>query len=312
MSLIERAAEVGDYPIVQRIVDSHQRALDPKEKRFGESEARHVINGFFEPATTRLIRNSAADNWQSFITLNPDASRSRAYLDIYSEPESGLQQQSFEIALGLARQEYPSYRLWLGVNSKDREYQRILEDRGFSILRKYWTMEVTLVGPWHDQPPPKVQIREIDLGDDDDVFDYWSVHQDAFSGHFGFVPRELSGWTELVRRDQGEVKMRVWILSVDGEDAGFVDCDDSLVHEGGGFVSGLGVRYAFQGKGFGEILLRFAMKETFERGLEKLLLSVDTGNESGALRLYEKVGMKPISEWHHYENLDWNSESRGS
>jgi predicted GNAT family acetyltransferase len=33
---------------------------------------------------------------------------------------------------------------------------------------------------------------------------------------------------------------------------------------------------------------------------------VDAGNESGALRLYEKVGMKPISEWHQYENLNWS------
>jgi ribosomal protein S18 acetylase RimI-like enzyme len=41
-------------------------------------------------------------------------------------------------------------------------------------------------------------------------------------------------------------------------------------------------------------------------GRSKLCLSVDAGNESGALRLYEKVGMKPISEQHHYEDLNWS------
>jgi predicted GNAT family acetyltransferase len=40
-------------------------------------------------------------------------------------------------------------------------------------------------------------------------------------------------------------------------------------------------------------------------GFRSLCLNVDAGNESGALRLYEKVGMKAISEWHQYENPQW-------
>ena len=63
---------------------------------------------------------------------------------------------------------------------------------------------------------------------------------------------------------------------------------------------------AFQGKGLGEALLRHAIQINSELGRSKLCLSVDAGNESGALRLYEKVGMKPISEWHQYENLNWS------
>jgi GNAT superfamily N-acetyltransferase len=63
---------------------------------------------------------------------------------------------------------------------------------------------------------------------------------------------------------------------------------------------------AFQGKGLGEALLRHAIQINSALGRSKLCLSVDAGNESGALRLYEKVGMKPISEWHQYENLNWS------
>jgi len=53
-------------------------------------------------------------------------------------------------------------------------------------------------------------------------------------------------------------------------------------------------------------LLRYAIQVNTEFGHSKLCLNVDAGNESGALRLYEKVGMKPISEWHQYENLNWS------
>ncbi|MFM8841997.1 MAG: GNAT family N-acetyltransferase [Actinomycetota bacterium] len=305
-----RAATVADCSTVQRIVDSHQLTLDPDEKRFGEAEALQVINGFIEPAMTRLIRNDAAHDWESFLSINPDNSRLRAYLDIYVVPGSELLPVTFETALRLACEEFPSYRLWLGVHAKDVEYQRLLARRGFSLLRKYWAMEVALREVTQNNLPRGAKIREIDLRNDDDVLAYWRVHQDSFSRHFGFAPRKLKAWTEMVRRDQAEVNMRVWMLNVDGHDAGFVDCDDSMIHEGCGFVSGLGVRHAFQGRGYGEALLRFAMNQNQELGREKVVLSVDTGNESGALRLYEKVGMKPISEWHQYENMDWTGEAR--
>jgi len=34
-------------------------------------------------------------------------------------------------------------------------------------------------------------------------------------------------------------------------------------------------------------------------------LNVDAGNESGALRLYEKLGTKPKHSWQHFENKAW-------
>jgi ribosomal protein S18 acetylase RimI-like enzyme len=109
-----------------------------------------------------------------------------------------------------------------------------------------------------------------------------------------------------VLRDKDEINMQVWLIAIDGEDVGFVDCNDELLHEDSGYVSGLGVRQAFHGKGLGEALLRHAIAINTEMGRSKLCLNVDAGNESGALRLYEKVGMKPFSEWHQYENLNWS------
>jgi ribosomal protein S18 acetylase RimI-like enzyme len=149
-------------------------------------------------------------------------------------------------------------------------------------------------------------IRELDLDKEDDLRTYHEVHQDAFSQHFGFMPRQFYEWSEIVIRDKDETNMQAWLISVNGVPAGFVDFNDELLHNDSGYVSGLGVMQAFQGKGLGEALLRHAIQINSELGRSKLCLSVDAGNESGALRLYEKVGMKPISEWHQYEDLNWS------
>lgn len=306
MKLISQVATLEDIAKVIEIANANNLALNPKEKRIGEIEARSFIKGFFDPGIAMLTKFNSDHDWQSFITLNPDDTRKRFYLDIYTRPGAATLVQSLDLALELARDRNPEYRLWLGTQSNDFAYKSLLESRGFSILRKYWTLEMGLPSEVEHQPEDLGVIREIDLSKTEEVRTYYDIHQDSFSKHFGFMPREFQDWCELVLRDREETSMRVWIISVDGEDVGFVDCNDELVHEDTGYVSGLGVRHAFHGRGLGEALLRHAIRANSEWGRSKLALNVDAGNESGALRLYEKVGMKPISEWHQYENLNWS------
>jgi len=210
------------------------------------------------------------------------------------------------IALELARKHDPEYRLWLGVQSNDLAYKNLLESREFTILRKYWTLEMRIPIENQSTSDSLGVIRELDLNKEDELRTFHEVHQDAFSQHFGFMPRQFNEWSELVLRHKVEINLQAWLISVNGVPAGFVDFNDEQLHNDSGYVSGLGVRQAFQGKGLGEALLRHAIQINSALGRSKLCLSVDAGNESGALRLYEKVGMKPISEWHQYENLNWS------
>jgi len=306
VSLISRVATKEDTSIIQGIANSNLQALNPREKKISEGDAHEFIRGFFDPAITRLTKHNDEDDWQSFITINPDASRKRFYVDIYTRPGASTLSDSLQLAIELASEHDPSYQFWLGVQSNDHEYKNLLENRQFSILRKYWMLEVALPTESESSKLSEGAIREIDLDNHDELQSFHAVHQDAFSKHFGFMPRKYEEWSQLVIRDRDEMKSRVWLISIDGRDVGFVDCDDSLLHEDSGYVSGLGVRQAFHGKGLGEALLRHAVQINSEMGRSKLCLNVDAGNESGALRLYEKVGMKPISEWHQYENLNWS------
>ena len=56
------------------------------------------------------------------------------------------------------------------------------------------------------------------------------------------------------------------------------------------FVGQLGVRPAWRRRGLGGLLLATALESYRAAGYERSVLSVDTGNATGALRLYERAG----------------------
>jgi ribosomal protein S18 acetylase RimI-like enzyme len=60
-----------------------------------------------------------------------------------------------------------------------------------------------------------------------------------------------------------------------------------------GWISLLGVRPRWRGRGLGEALLVQSLNAFHSRGRRRAALNVDVDNTTGALRLCTKVGMKP-------------------
>jgi ribosomal protein S18 acetylase RimI-like enzyme len=58
-----------------------------------------------------------------------------------------------------------------------------------------------------------------------------------------------------------------------------------------GWVSLVGVRPRWRGRGLGHALLTRSLDSLRRRGLSRAGLSVDAANTTGALRLYEQAGM---------------------
>jgi hypothetical protein len=86
MKLIAQVATEEDVTTILDIANSNLLALNPNDIPMGEIEGHEYVRGFFDPAITRLTKLHSEDDWQSFITLNPDSSRKRFYLDIYTRP----------------------------------------------------------------------------------------------------------------------------------------------------------------------------------------------------------------------------------
>jgi ribosomal protein S18 acetylase RimI-like enzyme len=86
-----------------------------------------------------------------------------------------------------------------------------------------------------------------------------------------------------------------WLVLDGDEVAGYLltffweaDAAASGVREA--FVGLLGVRPAWRRRGLGGLLLATALESCRAAGYERSVLTVDTGNATGALRLYERAG----------------------
>jgi mycothiol synthase len=196
------------------------------------------------------------------------------------------------------------------VNIKDLEFRQILESFGMSPIRTYWNMRLALEATdLHPIEHPSATIRLIESQKDMEIF--WSVNQDAFSKHFGFAPRAKNDWIKMTLEAGTYDPTGCFLLEDEGKPAGFVQLATANHHLNGGFVDLIGVAHDFQGRGLGELLLRHAINVCLEQQRAFIELNVDTGNESGALRLYEKLGFKPNSSWVQYENKNWAEIARG-
>lgn len=274
----------------------------PGAEPVGPLEAEEMLSGYIDSVEARKIIDRASGRAQAFITVHPDNSRKRIYCDSWQRPGANLEETSLEISLEIARGISSEFDLWIGTNSKDLGYIQALHNRGFNSLRTYHGLKAEITS--HSYPHLEVGL-EMRLISEDEKKIWWATHQDSFSKHFGFLPRPFQEWKAMIDKAVGVDLNARWILYLKGQAVGFIECSDIKKDIEAGFVDGIGVIQSQQGNGYGELMLRWAFAYYSSIGRKSIELSVDTGNESGALRLYEKLGFKAKSSWQHFENKAW-------
>ncbi len=303
-------AEIDQAGVLAELINQHELKIDPTSTAIGVEESTEIIEGFFDPAIAAFIFTEGVEEPSAFYSINPDANRKRLFTDVYARPGSDLIKEALVESLKAAAEQFPEYEHWYGVNTKDSVMRSALESLGMQVIRTYWHMKKELVA--RDNLPnsrPEVSIRLV--AGDEDMQTWWKLHQDSFSNHFGFAPRPMDLWIEQTKAASTLDPDACFLLEYEGEPAGFIQMANANYHLNGGYVDVLGVAHKFQGKGLGQILLQHGINHSVEQGREFIELNVDSGNESGALRLYEKLGFRPNSSWEQYENKNWVEFVRG-
>lgn len=164
-------------------------------------------------------------------------------------------------------------------------------------VRHFWRMVIDLVDEVPDaEVLPGTVIRSV-ADVEADLRTVADITHTAFEDHFGHERGESPSYEEFVSRTHQASGFDIglwWLALVDGEPAA------ALVgrqFDNAGFVSTLGTLSRFRGRGLGRALLRTAFREFRLRGLPRATLGVDASNPTGAVRLYESVGMRAEHSW---------------
>jgi GNAT superfamily N-acetyltransferase len=126
------------------------------------------------------------------------------------------------------------------------------------------------------------------------------LETESFAGHFGYIALGHEDWIAEKMAEPQLDHTGSFVAKVSGEPAGLLLSSDGRADVNGGWVDKLGVLAKFRGLGLGKLLLQWGIAHAAEKGYQSVGLGVDTGNESGALQLYETQGFKPTVVWRGY------------
>jgi mycothiol synthase len=292
-----RIATPADAAAVTDVINSHEMSIDPACSSMSVEGALEFMGGYIDKSVTHLLSIDGEINFSAVVNLHPDKVRKRFFADIYAKPSLANLEEVAAWTVEQAVSQHPDWEIWPGVNSLDSRLQSAWIVQGFEFLRRYYTMRLRASDFKYSQSIAGVEIRAMKISDDELVQAWYHSHQDSFSNHFGFVPRTLENWRKLTLEAGFIDPEGVFLAYKNGKVVGYCQCTDEYAHEDKGFISLIGVNHEYQGQGIGEALLKAGISHSFTKGYKVIELSVDTGNESGALKLYEKVGFKAESSW---------------
>ena len=192
----------------------------------------------------------------------------------------------------------------LGTLRVAEESKKLFEDRGYGYIRSSYHMRIDMT----EAPPAPVWSEGITLRTADFEKDAEAIYRafnESFQDHFGHVeePFEVGfpRFQHFMKMDGNDPAM--WFLAMDGDQiAGVSLCRPEAYDDvDAGWINILGVRRPWRKRGLGEALLQHSFGEFYRRGKRKAGLGVDAQNLTGALRLYEKVGMRVQRVFDTYE-----------
>ena len=253
--------------------------------------------------------------------VEADSSGRETFVDVYAPPGEGSRAVTdllLDRGLAAARRHRDEaggeeWTVRSGCFVQDAAYAEALAAHGLRPVRSFYRMRVDSGSPAvPTTAPPLPDGVELVVRDDDATRRrIHAVDMDSFAEHYNFVPRGYDEWWEHHAARPTRDPDGWWLLTVDGEDAAVLLLDDSRADVGDGYVLLLGVRSAFRGRGLGRLLLQRAFVHERDRGRAGTQLGVDAENATGAVRLYESVGMTAIRVMHAYARpLDAPSDVR--
>ena len=192
-----------------------------------------------------------------------------------------------------------------GAEAHNAQGIALFEHLGWKHIRSWYRMVIDLdSAPVVPLFPKGIVVRPFDPETETD--EYYRTFVDTFRDHFGFIEEPFEkGFAEFKHNhiDEPGYTPSMWFVAMDGNQmAGICLCrrEDPEDSESG-WVGKLGVRRHWRNRGLGDALLKHAFAAFYADGKKRAGLGVDAGSLTGALKLYERAGMRVQRQFNMYE-----------
>jgi len=294
MSAELRPPQVAEAPALRILIDEHAQAS------FGEVEfSEDEIRSWFS-------------NPKVWIQVAERDGRLVGYLDVAAE-EGGrfnvdVRTLDAEAAKALVAAAEERARTEAGAGAVVRGYiqgdepvlRDVYESTGWRPIRHLFQMRIELTD---DLPEPEwpdgLTPRNFRPGEEERVYE---ANMDAFADHWDFRRQPMEDWRRYMVDRHGFDPSLWWLVEDGGELAGL---SLNAWHFSGdpqfGWIAVLGVRPPWRKRGLGTALLQHSFRDFRSRGAARVGLGVDAENTTGAVRLYERAGMRAVRRTDTYE-----------
>jgi ribosomal protein S18 acetylase RimI-like enzyme len=177
------------------------------------------------------------------------------------------------------------------------ERDALLRSLGYEPVRWFYSMVRPDLEDLPDSPLPEgLEIREVTP---DQLRAIWEADQEAFRDHWGFGVSGEEDF-EQFRSDPVTGDTTLWRVAWDGDQVAgqvrsFINVEaNERFGRHRGYVEHISVRRPWRRRGLARALIAASLPLLRARGMTEGALGVDTQNPSGALRLYEACGFRPV------------------
>ena len=294
MSAELRPPQVAEAPALRILIDEHAQAS------FGEVEfSEDEIRSWFS-------------NPKVWIQVAERDGRLVGYLDVAAE-EGGrfnvdVRTLDAEAAKALVAAAEERARTEAGEGAVVRGYiqgdepvlRDVYESTGWRPIRHSFQMRIELTDDFPEPEwPDGLTPRNFRPGEEERVYE---ANMDAFADHWDFRRQPMEDWRRYMVDRHGFDPSLWWLVEDGGELAGL---SLNAWHFSGdpqfGWIAVLGVRPPWRKRGLGTALLQHSFRDFRGRGATRVGLGVDAENTTGAVRLYERAGMRAVRRNDAYE-----------
>jgi mycothiol synthase len=176
------------------------------------------------------------------------------------------------------------------VQGDDQVLREVVERDGWQRIRSSYQMRIELSDDLPEPTWPEgISVRTMELGEERRVYE---ANNAAFADHWDFRAQSFESWSSDAFGRENSDPALIWLAEDGNELAGL---SVNGWHFSGdprfGWIGSLGVRPEWRRRGLATALLYQSFRDFRRRGATRVGLGVDAQNTTGAVELYERVGM---------------------